>query len=706
MLLQNTAFAKLKSGIHEVKLEVWDNADFETESFFKTFILTDDDLNAINDSMLSLDITLTEEELQRFLDENGEIPKGGATVFFRTVVTQGGEVVEDANISNDIAYMNIYSLVEKNGTAISLASLSETTGGKTTVQVEATNNSMNLIDNGNIIVTLRDETGNVLETQQTYNSSDSSLLTIPGEEPKTASVLFNHTGYTADVAFSRVSEESTLLSVLNLTGIPLEFNPNVFEYSIKVYDLIQTNLTAVAENPSSIISVTKNGFPISISAPISMSYGITIFVITVTTGESNKTYTVTVDNSKIDYGEGPGHGKASDSDSAYEYYADLIIDGIKQSDVRINLRGRQAIVSLGSLAQDIFVRNTETYLEIPTTPNTEGYRLEIPATTLADPYTGAALTVSTELGSVRIPAGMLAGIPHLEGKTAGINISAADRTRLPEDIRAALGNHPLLSLTLTLDGEKVDWNNSDAPVTACIPYLPTAEELENPESIVIWYIDGNGGAVCVPNGRYDPITGTVIFSTTHFSDFAVAYNKVSFNDVEENAWYSKPVSFIAARGITAGTSKGKYSPEAILTRGEFLVLLMRAYNISPDESPTENFSDAGNGYFTGYLAAAKRLGISAGVGNNMFAPNNEITRQEMFTMLYNALEALNQLPEGGSNRNLSDFTDAELISPWAKKAMTLLVETGTIVGSNGVLNPHGKTTRAQMAQALYNLFSR
>jgi hypothetical protein len=173
-----------------------------------------------------------------------------------------------------------------------------------------------------------------------------------------------------------------------------------------------------------------------------------------------------------------------------------------------------------------------------------------------------------------------------------------------------------------------------------IPYTPTAEELANPESIVIWYIDGSGNVVSVPNGRYDSDAGTVTFTTTHLSDFAVAYNPVEFNDVPEDVWCRKAVCFIAAREISKGTGNGNYSPESNLTRGDFIVLMMRAYGMVPDENPVDNFSDAGNTYYTGYLAAAKRLGITSGVGDNMFAPKKQITRQEMITLLHNAL-ALN-----------------------------------------------------------------
>jgi len=132
--------------------------------------------------------------------------------------------------------------------------------------------------------------------------------------------------------------------------------------------------------------------------------------------------------------------------------------------------------------------------------------------------------------------------------------------------------------------------------------------------------------------------------------------------------------------------------------------LMKAYDIAPDTNPADNFSDAGSTYYTGYLAAAKRLEISAGVGNNLYAPGKEITRQEMFTLLYNALKVIGQLPQGDSGKTLSDFSDSNSVADWAEEAMTMLVKTGTIGGNAGKMSPTSTATRAEMAQVLYQLY--
>jgi hypothetical protein len=84
----------------------------------------------------------------------------------------------------------------------------------------------------------------------------------------------------------------------------------------------------------------------------------------------------------------------------------------------------------------------------------------------------------------------------------------------------------------------------------------------------------------------------------------------------------------------------------------------------------------------------------------------EITRQEMLTLLCNTLRTIGRLPEGTVGKPLSAFTDADGIASWAREAIALLVETGIISGNEGKLSPTSTTTRAEMAQVLYNLLSK
>lgn len=313
-----------------------------------------------------------------------------------------------------------------------------------------------------------------------------------------------------------------------------------------------------------------------------------------------------------------------------------------------------------------------------------------------------ALTISTPVAAITFDKNALSTISDEAAGDVKITASKIEASSLPAQTQQIVGDRPVFNFSVTSGDKTISQFGGNVSVS--VPYTPKAGEDTN--AIVIYYINAQGGLEIVSNCKYDPATGSITFNTSHFSQYAVGYNKVSFKDVSADAWYSDAVGFIAARGITLGTGNGHYSPEAKLTRGEFLVMLMRAYGIKPDTDMTNNFSDAGNAYYSGYLAAAKRLSISAGVGSNMFEPDREITRQEMFTLLYNALKVMNELPTGTSGKSLESYSDAGQIAAWAKDAMTLFAQTGTISGSEGKLTPADTTTRAEMAKVLYNLLAK
>ena len=313
-----------------------------------------------------------------------------------------------------------------------------------------------------------------------------------------------------------------------------------------------------------------------------------------------------------------------------------------------------------------------------------------------------AVTISTPIAAITFDAKALDAISAQAAADVMVSAAKVDTKTLSKEDRKLVGDRPVYNFSVT-SGD-ITIFKFGGNVTVALPYTPKPAEDTN--AIVIYYINPEGNLEIVSNCKYDLATGTIRFTTDHFSEYAIGYNKVRFNDVLTNAWYSQAVGFIAARSITVGTGSGNYTPEAKLTRAQFLIMLMRAYGMNPNTDLKDNFADAGDTYYTDYLATAKQLGISKGVGNNLFAPDKQITRQEMFTMLYNGLEIIERLPRGNSGKTLSDFTDSELISPWAHSAMKLLVETGTIGGSDRKLNPADTTTRAEMAQVLYNLLSK
>jgi hypothetical protein len=306
------------------------------------------------------------------------------------------------------------------------------------------------------------------------------------------------------------------------------------------------------------------------------------------------------------------------------------------------------------------------------------------------------LVVSSSIANITLDSKALSAIAGAAGSDIKVSASIVEKGALPAAVAQTIGDRPVYDFTIT-SGTKTISDFEGGKATVSVPYK--LKEGENPNAIVVYYLDDSGKLTMV-QGVYK--NGSIQMTLKHFSKYVIGYNKVSFTDVA-NEWYAPAVNFIAAREITTGVGNNLFAPNAEVSRGQFITILCRAYGIAPKTG--DNFADAGNTYYTGYLAAAKQLGISSGVGDNKFAPEKKITREEMFTLLYNALKVINELPKD-SGKKLSDFTDSKDISKWAADAMKYLVENGVVAGSNGKLTPKDSSSRGQMAQIFYNIMSK
>lgn len=314
----------------------------------------------------------------------------------------------------------------------------------------------------------------------------------------------------------------------------------------------------------------------------------------------------------------------------------------------------------------------------------------------------ATLQVSTPVATIVFDNKALNTIGEAASGDVRVTASTVKVTTLSKEAQQVIGDRPVFNFSVTSEGKTI--SQFGGAVTVSVPYTPNPSE--DIEALVVYYVNSAGKLETVSSCSYDTKTGTVKFTTTHFSTYAVGYNKINFVDVAPNSEYSKAINFIAARGITTGTGGAKFSPDSTITRGQFMVMLMKAYGIQPDEEGRENFSDAGSTYYTNYLSAAKRLGLTNGTGNNTFSPEKEITQQEMINLLYKTLKIMGKLPTAEKGKDLTGFSDASQVAPWAKEGMALFTKAGILTGKAGKLEPTKKASRAQMAQVLYNLLSK
>lgn len=107
-----------------------------------------------------------------------------------------------------------------------------------------------------------------------------------------------------------------------------------------------------------------------------------------------------------------------------------------------------------------------------------------------------------------------------------------------------------------------------------------------------------------------------------------------FADVAADAYCAKAAAWAAENGITAGTGGGKFSPDAVCTRAQAVTFLYRASG-APAVSGNAAFGDvAANAYYAAAVKWAADKGVTDGVGNGLFAPDQSCTRAQIVTFLY------------------------------------------------------------------------
>ena len=403
-------------------------------------------------------------------------------------------------------------------------------------------------------------------------------------------------------------------------------------------------------------------------------------------------------NSNGDSGGNGGSGSGGGDSSSTSYQATAKGNDGSSATLSVTTSGSSASVSMGASQENILQSGSALVISMPTVPDATSYDVKLPASDLSA-NAGGTLAMNTGLGSISLPSNMLSSTSGATDKTARITISEGDSSSLPGSVKAVLGDRPVIQLMLSLGGTQSEWNNPDAPVTVSIPYTPTAAELQNPDSIVVWYIDGSGSAVCVPNGHYDASTGTVTFKTTHFSQYAVGYNHVSFSDVTDGAWYKDFVNYLSARNIVGGTGDGRFSPEANITRAQFVTILARMSGESLSGDTSSAFSDVSRGdWCFAAVQWASKNGIAAGSGGK-FAPNADITREEMAAMLYRYAKYAGIDVSNADGTSVREFHDYDSISDWALTPIQWAF-SNKIASGNGSGNfaPQEDATRAEAAK--------
>ena len=172
-----------------------------------------------------------------------------------------------------------------------------------------------------------------------------------------------------------------------------------------------------------------------------------------------------------------------------------------------------------------------------------------------------------------------------------------------------------------------------------------------------------------------------------------------YRDVSKRDWFAPAVEMVVSRGLFEGVSANRFDPNGTMTRAMLVTVLWRLEN-EPAARVANGFSDVAlNAWYSVAVAWANENGIVTGIGADNFAPNQNITREQLAVILYRYAKALGL--DCSAKADLSDYADASGISAYAKDAMSWAVAEGLISGmTETTLVPGGSATRAQVATIL------
>ena len=177
---------------------------------------------------------------------------------------------------------------------------------------------------------------------------------------------------------------------------------------------------------------------------------------------------------------------------------------------------------------------------------------------------------------------------------------------------------------------------------------------------------------------------------------------LTFADVDTGDWFYDAVQYVCGNGTMQGVGGSRFAPNSTLTRAMVAQIL---YNLEekPDSS-TAPFADVeANAWYADAVSWAADAEIVQGYGADRFGPENPVTREQLAQMLYRYAAHRGGDLTVDSNA-LAAFTDRASVSDWAEQAMTWAVSQGLISGKgNGILDPDGTATRAEVAEIFMRL---
>jgi len=177
---------------------------------------------------------------------------------------------------------------------------------------------------------------------------------------------------------------------------------------------------------------------------------------------------------------------------------------------------------------------------------------------------------------------------------------------------------------------------------------------------------------------------------------------VKFSDLDITQWYHFDTDYVIENDIFKGTTETTFTPDGNITRAMMITVLYRTEG-EPEISEKATFSDVDkNAYYAEAVAWGQQNGIIKGYSNTEYAPEQDILREQIATIMYRYAKYKGYDVSVGENTNILSYDDFVKISEYAIPSMQWAVGSGVIKGrTESTLNPYDYATRVEIAAMLH-----
>lgn len=181
-----------------------------------------------------------------------------------------------------------------------------------------------------------------------------------------------------------------------------------------------------------------------------------------------------------------------------------------------------------------------------------------------------------------------------------------------------------------------------------------------------------------------------------------AEETAAFSDLAADDWFFESVNYAKENGLMSGVSSTEFAPEESVTRAMLVVVLHRLEGTPPPAKSSEFADVAADEWYTAGITWAAERAIVNGVEDTKFAPDAQITREQIAAIMHRYAVYKGYDVSVGESTNILSYDDVDKVSEYAIAPVQWAVGSGLVKGKTAsTLNPEDNATRAEIAVILH-----